>query len=215
MKNKFISFTIFFILAYIAPLAGSVSLLFSVQVVVIACIILMQFLTQPPLSISETNLTKNNDRFSVVFIVIAGYLTQLFSILEWRYFRVPYHVFSFDLFTVVGAAMLLGGTIFRTWSINTLGKYFTATVQTQANQKIITNSVYSLIRHPSYLGGYIIVIGSSILLHAYFGVIFSAIVMGAAYYYRIKAEEETLVREFGEEYVKYQTHTRKFLPLIY
>ncbi len=109
----------------------------------------------------------------------------------------------------------MGGTVFRVWCIRTLGNYFTATVQTQANQKVITTGAYSIIRHPSYLGAYLAVVGSSVLLYAYWGIVFSIIIMFLAYWYRIKVEEETLVNEFGDEYRSYQKRTNRLFPFVY
>jgi protein-S-isoprenylcysteine O-methyltransferase Ste14 len=172
-------------------------------------------MTQPSLSIADLRKQNQNDRFSAVAILGGFLLTQIFSVIEWAYYRKTYHEFSFDLMTGIGLFLIIGGTLFRVWSIRSLGKYFTAAVQTQENQKIITNGAYKLIRHPSYSGAYIAFIGSSVLLHANIGIIVSAIVMLTAYWYRIKVEEETLVRKFGDEYGNYQKQTKKLLPFVY
>lgn len=142
-------------------------------------------------------------------------LSQIISVVEWAYYRESFHIFKIDSFTSLGLVLLVGGTTFRIWCIRTLGKYFTSTVQTQTNQKVITLGAYSVIRHPSYLGAYLAIVGSAVLLHAYFGIIFSTLIMLAAYWYRIKVEEETLVREFGEEYKLYQARTKKLFPYIW
>jgi protein-S-isoprenylcysteine O-methyltransferase Ste14 len=33
--------------------------------------------------------------------------------------------------------------------------------------------------------------------------------------YRIRLEEELLIREFGEEYIEYRKHTKKLVPCVY
>lgn len=213
--NKVISIVLFLVLAYLLPLSGNWSLLLSPQLAILSLISIILFLSQPQFSINDTNQQKNNDNFSVVLILIGCLLSQVFSIVEWAYFRTEFHKLKFDSFFSIGILLLFGGTIFRIWCIRSLGKYFTATVQTQQNQKIIKTGAYRIIRHPSYLGAYLSILGSSVILHSYLGIVFSAIVMFAAYYYRIDTEEKTLVKEFGLEYVTYQDRTKKMFPFIY
>lgn len=215
MKSKLISIFAFIILAYIIPLSGQPNLFLSVYLFLLIAISIILFATQPPVTFKDTQKQKSNDKFSILIILIACLITQIFSVIEWANYRKPFHDFKIDYFICFGLVLLLGGTFFRLWCIQTLGKYFTSTVQTQANQRIITTGAYSVIRHPSYLGAYLAIVGSAFLLHAYYGIIFSSILMFAAYWYRIKVEEETLVREFGKEYKSYQARTKKLFPYIY
>lgn len=214
MKNKIATILIFLIIGYLLPLAGSVTLLLSMQVCILTTIVVVLFMTQPPVTFQDTQQNKNADKYSVITI-LAGCLTcQIISIVEWAYFN-DSHVFRLDPITVIGIFLLACGTIFRIWSIQTLGKYFTATVKTQSNQKIITTGVYGIIRHPSYLGAYLAIVGSSFLLNAFIGIFFSTLIMLIAYGFRITVEEETLVRTFGEEYTAYQRKTKKLIPYLY
>jgi protein-S-isoprenylcysteine O-methyltransferase Ste14 len=41
------------------------------------------------------------------------------------------------------------------------------------------------------------------------------VVLFIAYYIRIKAEEETLIKEFGDEYESYRERTKKLVPWVY
>lgn len=214
MKNKTVFILLFAILAYFFPLLGNFHLLFSVQIYIFVSFTIILFGTQPPIGIDETNRTRQSDRHSIIAILIACLLSAAFSVIEWAYFREDQQ-FRFDVFTTIGLLLLFSGTVFRIWSIRTLGRYFTATVQTQTNQKIITTGAYGIIRHPSYLGGFLAGVGSATLLHAYIGIIVSATVMFAAYWYRIRVEEEALVKEFGEEYRSYQKETKKLFPFLY
>jgi protein-S-isoprenylcysteine O-methyltransferase Ste14 len=110
---------------------------------------------------------------------------------------------------------MAGGTIFRVWCIRTLGKFFTATVKTQKEQHVITSGAYRVVRHPSYSGAYIAAIGSTVFMHTWVALAVTVVVLFIAYYIRINAEEETLVREFGDEYREYRKRTWKLVPYIY
>ena len=213
MKNKIISIVIFCSLAYALPIMPAINLFMNIRILLLILFASLLLLTQPPLSVLDTKQQLTNDRFSVIAILLGCLVSQMVSVIEWRFLRV--HTFTLDVITVGGMIMMVTGTLFRIWSIRTLGKFFTATVQTQVRQHIITSGVYHSLRHPSYCGAFLALIGSSLLLHAFFGILFTLAVMFSAYRYRINVEEETLTREFGEEYRLYKMKTRKMIPFLY
>lgn len=214
MKNKIMAIFVFAILSYAVPLSAQINLLFSWQVFVLLAVASILFLTQPEFSIKETREKISEDKLSIIAILLGSVLCQVVSVIEWAYFHKS-HEFNPDVFTFTGMALLIGGTIFRVWCIQTLGKYFTATVQAQVGQRIIKRGAYALIRHPSYLGAYLALVGSAIFLHAIVGTIITTILMLIVYLYRIRTEENLLVKEFGQEYIDYQIKTKMIFPYIY
>jgi protein-S-isoprenylcysteine O-methyltransferase Ste14 len=214
MKAKITSIAFFVLSAYLLPLSGKITLLPTIQVSILVLFVIVLFATQPPLRIMEAKEDKQSDKNSVIFIILGYFIGQLATIIEWAYFS-GYHKWIWDGQTILGLCLMIGGTMFRVWCIRTLGKFFTATVKTQEKQEIITTGAYKLVRHPSYSGAYIAAIGSSLFLHAWVALFLTAVVLSIAYYFRIRAEEETLVREFGEEYKEYQTRTNKLVPFLY
>lgn len=205
---------VFVSLAYVIPLIGNMSLLFTIQLCILTVFVVVLFVTQPPISFREARKDKNSDKLSVVFIVSGFLLGQLGTIIEWAYYS-GFHRWIWDKWTLLGLGLMICGTIFRVWCIRVLGKFFTATVTTQDNQQIITTGPYKFIRHPSYTGAFIAAVGSSLFMHAFTAVLLQVLILGTVYYFRIKAEEETLIREFGDEYRNYQARTRKIVPGIY
>ena len=77
-----------------------------------------------------------------------------------------------------------------------------------------TAGMYSVVRHPLYLGNFLIWLGIALFalkwwLALIYGLLF------ALYYERIMfAEEEFLRRKFGEEFVRWATATPAFLPRL-
>ncbi|MBP6871997.1 MAG: isoprenylcysteine carboxylmethyltransferase family protein [Bacteroidales bacterium] len=214
MKAKIFSIAIFFLLAYLLPLNGNLELLFTLQVGILVVFVIVLFATQPPVSITETKEDQSSDKNSIVFILLGYLLGQMATAVEWGYFS-EYRDWTWDWPTILGLSLMVAGTAFRIWCIHTLGRFFTATVKTQENQRVITSGAYHLVRHPSYSGAYIAAVGSSIFMHAFVAAVFTFIILFIAYYIRIKAEEETLVKEFGEEYIAYRKRTNKLVPWVY
>jgi protein-S-isoprenylcysteine O-methyltransferase Ste14 len=214
MKTKIVSIIVFVLAAYVLPLMGKVESLRSFQVLVLVLIAAILLLTQPPMKPSEAKKDSKHDKYSVLFILLGCLFTQVASVTEWAYFGNSF-AWKWDLPTIAGLSLIIGGTAFRLWSIRTLGKFFTATVKTQDQQRVIRRGAYAIIRHPSYLGAYLAIIGSAVFLHAFFSAIFSAILMFIIYRYRIDAEETTLVEAFGDEYKEYQLKSARLIPYLY
>ena len=212
MKTKLTSIGLFVLFFYVLPLLPKQELLLSPQMGILVIICVIIFLTQPPI---EVNLRNSRDKNSMWVILVAVALIQMEIILEWAYIRDNFLLFRWDAATLLGLGMLLGGTIFRVWAIRTLGKSFTATIQTQQGQQIITTGAYRYVRHPSYLGAYLAIVGSAVFMHTYFSIVFAAVVMFFAYLYRIVYEEQALAEDFGEAYINYQQKTKRMIPFIF
>jgi protein-S-isoprenylcysteine O-methyltransferase Ste14 len=96
-----------------------------------------------------------------------------------------------------------------------LGKNFTATVKITKEHELIKTGPYKVIRHPSYLGALIAIIGCPVFLNNTYTIFISCIAMMIAYYFRINVEEKTLSNHFGEFYEDYKKTTYRLLPLIW
>jgi protein-S-isoprenylcysteine O-methyltransferase Ste14 len=82
----------------------------------------------------------------------------------------------------------------------------------QKAEVLNTTGLYSIVRHPLYLGNFFIWLGISMFVHMWWiSLIF--ILVFWLYYERIMfAEEEFLRKRFGEEYEKWSSKTPTFLP---
>lgn len=214
MKAKITSVAMFILLAYLFPLTGNISLIPTIRMGILVLFVVVILTTQPPMRFSEAKADKGSDKHSVIFILLGFLLGQMATIIEWAYYS-GFHRWVWDSRTIAGLALMTGGTIFRVWCIRTLGKFFTTTVKTQKAQRIITSGPYRVVRHPSYSGAFIAAVGSAVFMHADIAVVLNFVVLFTVYYFRIKAEEETLTGEFGEAYISYRSRTKKLIPFLY
>jgi len=96
----------------------------------------------------------------------------------------------------LGLGLMLAGLALRWYSIRVLGRWFTYTVVTRADQRVVEAGPYRWVRHPSYTGALLTVLGVLVCLTnplAFLGLI--PPLMG--YAYRIRVEERTLLRTLG------------------
>jgi protein-S-isoprenylcysteine O-methyltransferase Ste14 len=113
-----------------------------------------------------------------------------------------------------GIIVMILGIIFRQWSIAVLGRFFSGTVSTQEGQKVVENGPYKYIRHPSYTGALLILIGIGLALQSWGAVITLVFLFSLAYGYRIHIEEKVLIKELGDPYVEYKKRTKRIIPYI-
>jgi protein-S-isoprenylcysteine O-methyltransferase Ste14 len=179
--------------------------------VMAACLVVS--LTQPEFRVEDVEKHANSDKMSVVAILAAGGASQIVPVVEWAYFR---DTGSADpWWTVLGVAMLTSGVMFRVWSIRTLGRFFTSTVTIRYGHKGVSGGPYRYVRHPSYLGAYVAITGTAVLLQTPVSAIVAASLMGTVYAYRIIIEERVLIAELGSEYRAYTQRTRRLISYVW
>jgi protein-S-isoprenylcysteine O-methyltransferase Ste14 len=85
--------------------------------------------------------------------------------------------------------------------------------ETHRTEKIVTTRVYSIVRHPQYLGGLLAHVGISFLLSAWYSLLSTALMVVLIYLVSRKEEEE-LIREFGKEYEDYKKKVPMLIPKL-
>jgi len=82
----------------------------------------------------------------------------------------------------------------------------------QVADTLNTTGIYSVVRHPLYLGNYLIMIGFSMWPHVWWLVALTSCFY-ALYYERIMLAEESFLRQrFGETFEKWSAETPAFFP---
>jgi protein-S-isoprenylcysteine O-methyltransferase Ste14 len=115
-------------------------------------------------------------------------------------FSIPLiHLLIFVPFFVVGAWLGIKGTKGTSMKV----------AETHRSEKVVTTGVYSIIRHPQYVGGLLAHVGISFLLSAWYSLISTPLMILVVYLISRKEEIE-LLNEFGEEYENY----RKKVPML-
>jgi protein-S-isoprenylcysteine O-methyltransferase Ste14 len=77
-----------------------------------------------------------------------------------------------------------------------------------------TTGLYSVVRHPLYLGNYLMWLGVAVFCRAWWAPVIASLVFWL-YYERIMfAEEEFLRRRFGQDYTAWASTTPAFLPRL-
>jgi len=115
----------------------------------------------------------------------------------------------------VGIAMYLAGFAMRRWSEHTLGRYFTFTVMTSADQPVITTGPYRFVRHPGYTGVMLVVVGAGLVAGNWVGLTGFTLLILLPLLYRIRVEETALVVTLGDRYRSYAAAHKRLVPLVW
>jgi len=118
---------------------------------------------------------------------------------------------SFDAVTVLGLAGFDVGCVLHAWSVETRGRYATSWSM-GSNHKLITGGPYGLVRHPSYLAYFLMIIGVTLVWRRWFTLLPWAAIPGYVVISRI--EEEMLVNKFRDQYRDYMNRVGAYTPKL-
>jgi len=116
---------------------------------------------------------------------------------------------------VIGLSVAWLGLAVRAWSVRTLGEFFTVDVTVTAKQPVIDDGPYAWVRHPSYTGMLMAVLGLGIALDSWAAAAAALLLPLAAVVNRIRHEEAILRRGLGEPYEAYANRTARLVPGIW
>jgi protein-S-isoprenylcysteine O-methyltransferase Ste14 len=158
---------------------------------------------------------QKNEGLSFMLINIFWYGTIAFAIgdiwwLELSLFR--------DLFGVLrsaGILLILAGLTLRFSARKTLGKQYSVQVETSEAHQLVTSGLFSVIRHPAYLGLLLLFLGIPLTMGSWGSLIIAGVGGIPAIIYRISVEEKYLQQWFGEKYKSYMTNTWRLIPYIW
>ena len=149
-------------------------------------------------------LFKYRGQFPVILFVLSVpflYFTESInesSVICWNYTAVLVSVFGF---------------LIRFYTIGTTPKGTSGrNTKEQIADYLNSTGIYSLVRHPLYLGNYLIWIGIAIFTYNFYFIIIVSLLFWI-YYERIMfAEERFLEKKFGNEYLNWSNGIAAFVP---
>ena len=116
---------------------------------------------------------------------------------------------------LVAILLMVAGLAVRWMAFFSLGKAFSANVAIRDTQSLYRSGLYSLVRHPSYLGLLIIFLAVAVSTKNWLSAAIVVILPATALLYRIHVEEIALNDAFGAQYADYCKTTKRLIPGIY
>ena len=119
-----------------------------------------------------------------------------------------------QVLTVTAIALIFTAILVIQIAIRTLGKFFDR-LTIKSDHQLITDGIYSLIRHPIYTSYILLFFGFCLMLQSLWGLVLLLVVSVIWFGNRIGIEEQMLGEQFGEKYHSYCGQTKRLFPYIY
>lgn len=110
---------------------------------------------------------------------------------------------------------MLAGIALRQYSMKLLGQFFTFDVAIHSSHRLVEIGPYRYIRHPSYSGGLMTMLGFGLALGNWAAIAIALLALAIAYAYRISVEEAALVSALGDSYKQYVCRTWRLVPFLF
>nr|CAG4648854.1 EOG090X0CFU [Polyphemus pediculus] len=116
----------------------------------------------------------------------------------------------------VGLVLCISGEAVRKTAMLTAGSNFDHLIRThrEDQHRLVTSGIYSLCRHPSYVGWFYWSIGTQFVLCNPLCTVAYTLASWRFFHERVHEEEMTLLHFFGEQYRAYQLRVPTGLPFI-
>jgi protein-S-isoprenylcysteine O-methyltransferase Ste14 len=165
---------------------------------------------------SSGNLStgEREDRGNRWVIAAFGLIGLLMGFLPAYTDRHDFWTFDGDTVRWLGVVLFAAGGALRIWPVFVLGRRFSGLVAIQPGHTLVTNGVYRVIRHPSYLGLLVNSLGWALAFRSGIGVLLTALAV-VPLIARIRAEERLLRSQFGGEYDAYCGRTWRLIPGLF
>ena len=108
------------------------------------------------------------------------------------------------LFLVIGLEVAVFGEAIRTWAAGYLRK----------GELLAVSGPYAYVRHPLYLGSFLIGCGFCIAVQSLNFFIIFLVLFGFIYRYPLANEEKELAEKFGVEFISYKETVPRFFPAV-
>jgi protein-S-isoprenylcysteine O-methyltransferase Ste14 len=142
-----------------------------------------------------------------IIAILAGWLPAFMD-------RLDIWTFGGDRIRWLGVAVYSAGGMLRLIPVFVLGRRFSGLVAIQRDHQLVTTGMYRYIRHPSYLGMLITMVGWALSFRSTAGLILATLAL-IPIIGRIRAEEGLLRSQFGAHYDAYLRRTWRMVPWIY
>lgn len=119
------------------------------------------------------------------------------------------------VWTGLGTLLLVAGLALRWYAIHYLGRWFTVNVAVAADQPLIDSGPYRSLRHPSYTGALLALLGLALCIGNLLSIVLLVGLTLPVFLHRIQIEEQALARAFGQRWTQYCGHTSRLLPGLY
>jgi len=160
-----------------------------------------QLIGRPPIPVLFFVLAKMLVVVNLTFLLLKGLNVNIYGIIV-----LP------GYFEFIALTFLITGTVVLFLSTFKLNKDLVFGLSSSENHKLQTNGIYSVSRHPFYLG-FIFILFSSCLFNPHYLNILAFTGSWIIHHFIMIKEEQYLSLQYGEEYLQYTKRVKRYIIL--
>ena len=183
----------------------------ALSVVAIATLVLSVVAIFSRVNLSAGEREDRDNRWVIAALIVIGLLQ---AYLPAYTDRKEFWTLDGDSLRWLGVLLFIVGGVLRIWPVFVLGHRFSGLVAIQPGHTLVTTGLYSIIRHPSYLGLLVNALGWAFAFRSAVGVLLTVLTI-VPLVARIRSEETLLHTQFGAEYDAYRARTSRLIPGLY
>ncbi len=178
--------------------------------------IVIEMTVRAPISKKQRKEAKSERRVNTQEKVLLGmlflamfFLPLFYSATNWLDFA----NYSLPVWAGWLGVVLIGLALLVFWRAHAdLGLNWSPSLEIRTEHKLITNGIFSYIRHPMYASQWIWVIAQPLLIQNWVAGFLNLLVFIPFYILRVRAEEQLMIDTFGDEYREYMKKTGAVFP---
>jgi len=163
----------------------------------------------------DTLAAEDGDRRSYIYLQLSSLLVLFYALMDFM----EYHFSRINALEpgiiIAGFVVFILNSVLRYQAITALGAFYNPRVAIYQEHTLVTAGIYRSIRHPMYLSAILNVIAISLIFSSWGALLIMLFAVLPAVVYRIKIEEEFLLKHLGSEYQAYMEQSKRMIPGIW
>lgn len=149
---------------------------------------------------SKVHTTLGHGYFIFLVVIILGIFSD---------FLLNMKIFSNEIYRYVGVFLLIGSSIVIYWAQKISANFKQRSEKNETS--LFEQGPYKYIRHPTYLGLFIMTLGLGLTTNSFSSVVFAVIAYLIIKIFFFKKEEKLLEKKYGEEYIEYKKKVKNWI----
>lgn len=192
-----------------------------ISVIILLAVIIISWLASyraPKVDRSKDWFFTLPPRVQIAGGLIACALFVYLGYLLWRPLPLPLSPMTLSLLRIAGLSLFLTGWFLVLWARWVLGSLYGVSTSfaapLQVQHRLVQHRPYAVVRHPMYLGYWLLLPGLILVYRTWTPLLFLAVCL-VSFYRRARLEDIVLAERFGQDWQAYAERTKFLIPWVH
>lgn len=163
----------------------------------------------------ETAAVEDDDRRSYIYLQLSSLLVLFYSLFDFTTYHWSRLASLEPVIIYLGFGIFILNALVRYAALTRLGSMFNPRVAIYQQHHLVETGIYQFIRHPMYLSAILNTVAISLIFSSGGAIAMILIAVIPAICFRIRIEEEFMIKHFPEKYPDYMQRSKRLIPGIW